>query len=153
MINYHRHYITMSLPISDLFRRFENIIRIGTIADIDINSKRARVNSGKLKTNWLPWPANIGNNFLHWKPLRIGTQVVLACLSGDPAQAVIITTLYSQQIDAPNHEPHCDVIQFNDGTCINYNSITHHLQLTVAGSMTIHCQDDFIVTAQNVRLN
>ncbi len=87
----------MNFDTAELFRRFENLIRIGTIADVDYQGKRLRVKSGELLTDWLPWPAEIGRNFKHWRPLRDNTQVVLACPSGDPAQALIISMLYSRR--------------------------------------------------------
>ena len=143
----------MSFNTAQLFRRFENLIRIGTIADVDYQGKRLRVKSGELLTDWLPWPAEIGRNFKRWRPLRDNTQVVLACPSGDPAQALIISMLYSRQLDAPSTDQAIDLIQFDDGTELYYDSNAHHMQINVAGSMTINCSDDFIVTAQNVRLN
>lgn len=143
----------MSFDTAQLFRRFENLIRIGTIADVDYHGKRLRVQSGELLTDWLPCPAEIGRNFKHWRPLRKDTQVVLACPSGDPAQALIISILYSSQLDAPSTDQSIDLIQFDDGTELYYDSGSHHMQINVVGSMTINCSSDFIVNAQNVRLN
>ncbi|WP_241086855.1 phage baseplate assembly protein V [Candidatus Vondammii sp. HM_W22] len=106
-----------------------------------------RVKSGELLTDWLPWPAEIVRNFKHWRPLRTGIQVVLECPSGDPAKALIIFILYSSQLDALSTDQNIDLIQFNDGTELYYDSVSHHMQINVAGSMTINCSDDFIVTA------
>ena len=151
----------MSFESAQLFRRFENLIRIGTIADVDHKNKRLRVKSGELLTDWLPWPAEIGRNFKRWRPLRDNTQVVLACPSGDPAQALIISMLYSSQFDSPSTNQAIDWIQFDDGTELYYDSDEHRMQINVEGSMAIKvkgsmaikCSDDFIVTAKNVKLN
>ena len=143
----------MSFDIAQLFRRFENLIRIGTIAAVDYHGKRLRVQSGSLLTDWLPWPAEIGRNFKHWRPLRQDTQVVLVCPSGDPAQALIVAMLYADRLDAPATDRDVDLTRFEDGTELHYDSGSHHMQIDVVGSMTINCGEDFVVRAKNVRLN
>ena len=127
----------MSFDTAQLFRRFENLIRIGTIADIDYPGKRLRVKSGELLTDWLAWPADIGRNFNHWRPLRNNTQVVLACPSGDPAQALIISMLYCSQLDAPSTDEAIDLVQFNDGTELQYDSASATLTITTTGKTAI----------------
>jgi phage baseplate assembly protein V len=120
----------MSFALAELNRRFENLIRVGTIAVVDEQQKRLRVKSGDLITNWLPWPAHIGNNFIQWRPLRLNTQVVLCCPSGDPAQAMIIGMLYSDTQSSPDQDPAVDRIQFEDGTVVQYNANQKTLTLS-----------------------
>ncbi|WMR36092.1 phage baseplate assembly protein V, partial [Metapseudomonas otitidis] len=38
-----------------LARLLENLIRLGTIAEVDHAAARVRVQSGQLLTGWLPW--------------------------------------------------------------------------------------------------
>lgn len=137
----------MSFSLAELYRRFENLIRIGTIAEVDEQAQRLRVQSGELLTDWLPWPAHIGNNFIHWRPLRLNTQVILACPSGDPAQAMVISMLYSDQLPAPSDDAAVDVIQFDDGTTIEYNSQQKNLILNSAGSIQFIAADTIALQA------
>ncbi|KGQ36687.1 hypothetical protein JP36_09005 [Gallibacterium genomosp. 1] len=36
-------------------RKIENLIRYGVIAEVDCAARRARVQSGEILTDWLPW--------------------------------------------------------------------------------------------------
>ena len=138
----------MNQPISDLFRRFENLIRIGTIAELDHAARKIRVQSGELLTTWLPYPAEIGNNYKRWQPLRLGTQVVLACPSGDPSQALIISILYSNDIEPPSTDENLDVVEFVDGTKIEYNSQTNTLSIDCAGDVAVLSKGSVKVVAE-----
>ena len=54
--------------INDLGRRLANIIRIGTIFEIDFEEAKARVKIGDLETDFLPWVnSNSGSNN-SWNP-------------------------------------------------------------------------------------
>lgn len=61
--------------------------RIDTLADVDHAGRRLRVQSGKLTTDWLPRPVEIGRNFKRWSPLRINSGVSIARLSDITIQA------------------------------------------------------------------
>lgn len=139
----------MSFTLSDLYRRFENLIRIGTIAEVDEQNLRLRVQSGELLTDWLPWPTQVGNNFIHWRPLRVNTQVVLCCPSGDPAQALIVSILYSDALQPANVDAALDVVQFNDGTTIQYDSAQKALTLSSAGDIHFIAQNSIHLHAGN----
>ncbi|WP_076461582.1 phage baseplate assembly protein V [Marinobacterium stanieri] len=125
------------MKTADINRRLESLIRLGTIAQVDHAARRLRVKTGDLLTGWLPWPAEVGRNFRRWRPLREGAQVVLACPSGDPAQAAIIGMLYTQSLDRPSADPDVDLIEFEDGTRLEYNSHSHHLNAECVGDVTI----------------
>ena len=121
---------------ADLNRRIESLIRLGTIDQVDHAARKIRVRSGGLLTGWLPWPADVGRNYRRWRPLRTGTQVLLACPSGDPAQAVVVQILYTDALDAPSTDPNVDLIEFDDGTVIQYDSSSHHMTADCVGDIT-----------------
>ena len=144
----------MEFEIAQLFRRFENLIRIGTIAELDYENKKLRVKTGELITDWLPWPAEIGKNFKRWRPLREGTQVVLACPSGDTAQALIISMLYSNAVDSPltDAEGNIDLIQFDDGTKLEYDSSSSTLTVDATSKITIKASEMLTLEAPNISI-
>ena len=125
---------------AELNRLTQNLIRIGTIAVVDHAARRLKVASGKLLTAWLDWPAEIGRNYKRWQPLRIGTQVILACPGGDPAQAIIIGMLYSNSHPSPSTDPDIDLIQFDNGSFIAHNHS--------AKTLTLHSAGDLIFSAK-----
>lgn len=127
----------MSMALADMERRLANMVRIGTIDQLDEAGRRLRVQAGGNRTAWLPWPAEIGRNFRRWRPLRQGQQVVLLAPSGDLAQAVIVGMLYSADVPAPDDSPDVDLILFDDGTRLEYDSGAHTLTAEIKGSAVI----------------
>ena len=139
---------------ADLARLIENLIRIGTIAVVDHSARKLKVQSGKLLTNWLDWPADIGRNYKRWRPLRLGTQVILSCPGGDPAQALIIGMLYSDAQASPNTDPNIDLIAFDDGSFIEHNQSAKTLKIHSAGDFTITAAGNInIIAAGNTSIN
>lgn len=137
----------MSNALQDLSRRLDNLIGLGTIAQVDHSSQRVRVDlSGRL-TGWLRWPAEIGANFIRWRPLRVGTQVMVACPSGDPANAVIVQILYTAALAPPSDNPALDVIAFDDGTIISHDSAAHRTSIVnPAGTLVLEAKNVVIRT-------
>jgi phage baseplate assembly protein V len=138
---------------ADLNRRIESLIRLGTIAEVDHAARKLRVKTGGLLTNWLAWPAEVGRNFRRWRPLRIGTQVVLGCPSGDPAQAVILQILYTSALDAPSTDPDVDLVQFEDGSYIEHNASNGKLQVHAAGDLHLTADGNIVINGSRVALN
>ncbi|MEM5528073.1 phage baseplate assembly protein V [Gammaproteobacteria bacterium AS21] len=138
---------------SDLERLIQNLIRIGTIYAVDESARKIKVTSGKLVTQWLDWPAEEGRNYKRWRPLRLGTQVILASPGGDLSQAMIIGMLYSDALPPPSTDPDIDLIQFDDGSFIQHNHGTKHLSFHSAGDLTITCVGDMSLTADgNIKI-
>ncbi len=104
--------------LNDALNRAEQTLRLGTIAEIDNDKRLVRVQSAELLSNWIPYPASIGHNFIAWTPMRKGTQVMLGCPSGDFAQAVILQVLYTDELNSPSTDEAVDMIEFTDGTVI-----------------------------------
>ena len=139
--------VVMSQTYSDLIRRVENQIVIGTVAEVDHARALVKLSLSGRKTNWLAYPADIGANYRRWRPLRIGTQVVALCPSGDPAQAVIGQILYTTSIASPANAGTLDLIEFNDGALVSYDSDAQVFTLKSAGKLSIVTASDVDVKA------
>lgn len=133
--------------LADIQRRLENLVAFGVITRVDHEGRRVRATISGRETGWLPYPADIGANFIRWKPLRAGTQVVLACPSGNPANAVIVQVLYSDALPPPDTSDGLDVIQWNDGTTVSYDSLKQHLFLRTPGSVGVEAGGDVRASA------
>ncbi len=131
---------------SELYRKLEGLVQIGTIAEADHASKRLRVrydtDVGDQVSAWLNWPAEISRNCIHWRPLRTGTQVIILAESGDLSNGVIVGMLYSSGagIAAPTSSPDIDLIQFDDGTIIQYDSGASALTVTAVDVLNLNAQ-------------
>jgi phage baseplate assembly protein V len=138
---------------AELERRLANLIRIGVIQETNHADKKLRVSMGNTHTAWLPWPAEIGNNFIQWRPLRVGQQVIVIAPSGELNQAVIVGQLYGGGIDAPSTDAQKDLIQFEDGTQIEYDSATHSLTATIKDTKIKADQKSILLQNSASRLN
>ncbi|MBF0169319.1 MAG: phage baseplate assembly protein V [Alphaproteobacteria bacterium] len=141
----------MAQEPSDLNRRIDNLLCFGRIAEVDHANAKIRLDlSGRL-TGWLPYPCEIGQNFRRWRPLRIGTQVLAACVSGNPANAVIVQILYTDPLPPPANVGHLDLVQFDDGTFISYDASKKLLELHSSCDILLHAPNGTIVLdAKNV---
>ncbi|WP_051013965.1 phage baseplate assembly protein V [Pararhodospirillum photometricum] len=144
----------MSVALSDLQRRLENVVCLGVISEVDHSTPRVRVTISGRQSGWLPYPAEVGANFRRWRPLRVGTQVLVACPSGDPANAVITQILYSAALPPPAFDGHVDLTQWDDGTMVRYDASIRTLIVYSAGDLTVQCEGTLRLRAgERVRLD
>jgi|GEM_PF-1061817 len=127
----------MSQTESDLARRLENLLCLGTIAEVDHSHARVKLDIAGRTTGWLPYSAEIGANFRRWRPLRVGTQVLAGCPSGDPANAVIVQILYTDALPSPSTRGDLDIVQFDDGTVVSYDSGAKLLTAETPGDLAV----------------
>jgi phage baseplate assembly protein V len=142
----------MSFELAELSRRLDNVINLGTIAEANHVTRKIRVNVGTLKTAWLPWPVSIGKNYVHWQPLRVGTQVVLAAPAGELAHAVVVAMCFTQAISTSNDED-LDEIEFNDGTRVSYSSATKSLEMYSVGNVHLEADGNLTLKASAIGID
>lgn len=85
----------------DLIRRLENLIRIGTVANVDHGSARCTVDCVGIMTAPLPWITVRAGTDRTWDAPTVGEQVLVLAPSGEMAQAVVLMGLYHEQNPAP----------------------------------------------------
>lgn len=122
--------------LATLTRLLENLIRYGTIADVQMSPPRVRISTGKITTTWLPWLAARAGADREWAPPTVGEQVILLSPSGQLATGVVLTGLFSDNSPANGDRPGLHRRSYSDGTFIEYDSVTHHLNavLTAGGT-------------------
>ncbi|MDN3238080.1 phage baseplate assembly protein V [Pseudomonas sp. WAC2] len=117
-----------------LSRLIENLIRLGTVAEVDHGSlennrpPRLRVQSGELLTGWLPWFALRAGADRTWDPPTVGEQVVLFSPSGLTEQGIALTGLCSLQYPANADRAGLHRRTYADGAVIEYDSVAHRLR-------------------------
>jgi phage baseplate assembly protein gpV len=121
-----------------------DLLRLGTIASVDLAAATATVNSGDVVTPALPWTEMAGA-FRSWSPPSVGEQVLLLCPEGDVAGALILRGLYSTAFPAPGtdanpqiHGPDGLVITFtpNGLTIVAPGGVAITGDVTVTGTLT-----------------
>jgi phage baseplate assembly protein V len=119
-----------------LARLLENLIRLGTIADIDLATARVQVKTGELTTGWLPWVTSRAGADREWNPPTIGEQVVMLSPSGQTAQGIVIFGLFSTAIPANGGQEALHRTTYRDGAVIEYDSAAHHLHAVLPAAGT-----------------
>ena len=116
---------------ADIARRLDNLIRLGTIAEVDVAAARVRVATGQLLTGWLPWLALRAGTTRHWSAPTVDEQVILFSPSGELTQGVAIVGLYSDANPANGNSADVQRTTYPDGAVIEYDHVTHQLQATL----------------------
>lgn len=135
--------------IADINRRIENIIRFGTIAEVDVANAKAKVKSGGILTDWLPWVTARAGNVRTWSAPSVNEQCVILAASGELTTACVLVGLYTQ--NAPAQDCAEYVIDFPDGARAAYNHDTG--ALTVNGIKTAQIQAETSITLQTPQVN
>lgn len=126
------------MTITELLRLLQNIIRIGTITDVDHDKELCRVATGELETNWIRWLALAAGTTRDWNPPTVGEQVLLLSPGGDPANAVALCGIYSDAAPAPSHDKNTRTTQYPDSAVIEYNHAAHSFTATLPAGATIN---------------
>lgn len=137
--------------VAELFRLISNLIRIGTVFAVDLQTRPAkvRVASGDLESNWLPWLELRAGRTRTWNPLTVGEQVLVFSPDGDPAGGVVLAGLNSDAIPAPSDSEAEHVIVYPDGARITYDHQAGKLTavgitsafVEASGTATVKCPE------------
>ena len=116
------------MNIAEITRLLENIVRFGTVEAVQMQPPRVQVKSGNITTAWRPWLNLRAGADREWDPPTIGEQVVLLSPSGNLAQGVVLTGLFSDLIPANGERDGLHRRTYRDGAVIEYDSIAHRLR-------------------------
>ncbi|MFC0669465.1 phage baseplate assembly protein V [Azotobacter chroococcum] len=122
-----------AMNTADLTRRLENLIRFGTVAEVDPAKPRCRMKTGGLVTAWLPCFTLRAGEDRTWDPPSIGEQGIVFSPSGDPATGAVLVGLNSDAFPAPDNDPSRHRRTYRDGAVIEYDTATHTLRATLPG--------------------
>ena len=144
------HGTLAGMDIAELSRLLENLLRLGTVAEVQHGTPpRVRVKTGGITTDWLPWTERRAGGTRTWSPPTIGEQVLLLCPSGELRNGVILCGIPSDDIDVPSHNADETVTLHQDGAMTVYNHATGTLSVTgiqkviveAATSVLVKCPD------------
>lgn len=135
------------ISVTELVRRIEQMLRLGTIAEVDHAAARCRVRSGELLSAWVPWMVQRAGETRAWCPPTVGEQCLLLSPGGDTTAAIALVGLYSTAKAAPSDDPAVHTTHFPDGAVITYDHAAHALTATLPGSSS------FEITATEGTIN
>ena len=122
----------MNADLSDLLRLLQNLIRLGTIAEV--KEAEARVQLGPtLTTEWLNWSTLRAGSRRIWSAPTIGEKVIVFSPGGDLTRGIVVPALYSQEFDAPESSDIIHTTHSADGVVVQYDHAAHALTATLPG--------------------
>lgn len=131
---------------AELLRLIHNLVRLGTIKEVDHAAARVRVQSGGMLTDWLPWIEGRAGTTRDWNPPTVGEQVVVFSPGGDPASGVVMTGLYRQAHPAPSGDPNVIGRWYPDGTRVEYDHERHRLLIQCVGDVHLEVEGNLTAT-------
>ncbi|MES9901126.1 MAG: phage baseplate assembly protein V [Sedimenticola sp.] len=132
----------MQYELAQLARQLHNLIRPGTIAEVDCTAARVRVTAGDLLTGWLPWlTARAGADRSWWAP-TVGEQVLLLCPGGNPAQGYALPGLYQTAFPPTAADADIHRTTYHDGAAVEYDTATARMAITLPAGGTLSITAD-----------
>lgn len=138
------------MNLAETLRLLHNLIRIGTIEEIDREKARCRVRIGDLLTGWVPWVSSRAGTTVDWDPPVAGEQVVLLSPGGELTAGVALTGVYTRHHPAPSRKASKYMRVFPDGAHIEYDHENSHLLATLPGSAEVTALDGVTINADTV---
>lgn len=143
----------MTFTVSELSRRLSNLIRAGTIAEVNASTARARVQIGPLLTAPLPWlTTRAGEDRTWWAP-SVGEQVLILSPDGELAAGWILPGAYMTANPAPSTNPAIHRTTYRDGAVVEYDTAAHRLRVTGVTAVEVVASGAVTVTGGSVTIN
>lgn len=141
--------------ISEAHRLLANLIRVGTVTEIDEAKALVKVRVAGDISDWIPWTTERAGPVRNWKPPRPGEQVVVLAPHGDLSQAFVGQSLYREKYPVPGTSKYQDVTTYPDGSSVSFDTRTNTLTVNVAGNgiVNINCKNATVTATTQIKLD
>lgn len=142
----------MKPDITEIYRLLTNIIRTGTILEVDLTRGLCRVQTGELQTTWLNWlTTRAGRSRTWWAP-SVDEQVLLLSIGGDLTTAFVLPGIFSDDHPAPSASADALHITFPDGAIIEYEPQTSALSVSGIKTASVTASESITATVPVVMI-
>lgn len=138
---------------AELYRLLCNLIRIGTVTEVDPVKYLARVACGENETDWIRWRAERAGDSVTWFPPAEGEQVIIICPNGEMTTAAIIGSLYSDNAPPPSQAAKNITFSLPDGAVFSYDAENSALSISGVKTITIECETGTVKAADSLTLD
>jgi len=138
------------MNLNELYRLICNLVRIGTVTEVDHENYVARVATGENKTDWIRWATPRAGEAVTWWAPTVNEQVIVFAPGGDLETAVIWGSLYSDSGKPPESGETSSVTKHPDGAQVSYDPATGALVATGVKSATVEASDSIEATAPKI---
>ena len=150
----------MNTQLTEIMRLITNLIRTGTVTEVDRDNWLCRVKVGDLETNWINWLTLRAGGARTWWCPSPDEQVVVLSMGGNLETAFALPAIYSSQFAPPSNSVDGSVTQYPDGGWFEYDPATGRWHIRGIKSMVIEAADnitlktaEFAVEADITRIN
>jgi len=141
------------LTLAELYRLLMNLIRFGTVIEVDLVQTVARVQTGELQTDWIRWGVARAGDAVDWWAPSVGEQVVLLAPGGALENAVIAFSLYSDYALPPDNGKKTNVTRYPDGAKKSYDPANGLLSLLGMISGMVSMSDTLTINVGRLVIN
>ncbi|WP_316347613.1 phage baseplate assembly protein V [Desulfuromonas acetoxidans] len=127
----------LAFRVAEIERRLANVLRVGTIKQLDDAAARVTVTIGNITTTWLPWLTRRAGEDRSWWAPEPGEQVMVLSPGGDLAQGVVLPSIYQSSYPAPATTRDKCRIEFKDGGFAEYDRNSGKLIVSAEGLVQI----------------
>ena len=127
----------MNEQIAEILRLLRNLIRIGTVSEVNLDDALCRVDTGQNTTGWLHWLTARAGKTRAWNAPSVGEQVLILCLGGELDTGFVLPGIFSDASPAPSAAADSLHWSFPDGAVIEYEPETGALIATGIQTATI----------------
>lgn len=141
--------------LGEMDRRMGNLLRFGTVSQVDTANALVKIDIGDLVTDWLPWLTMRAGQDRIWRAPDIGEQVVLLS-PGDPSQGVVLGAVFQTTHPANGNSQDVERTTYKDGTVVEYNRATHQLLVDASassGTVLVKCSTATVQATASVTLD
>lgn len=141
--------------LSETYRKLAALIRFGTIASVDLANALVTCTIGDLTTDAIPWFAGRAGGTRKWSAPTVGEQVVVFAPGGDTSLGFAMPGFYQDSFAAPSSSATVDMVEFLDGSTVQYDSSSNTLTVSVSGNgnVVVNCQQATVNASTSVTLN
>ncbi|MBX9474023.1 phage baseplate assembly protein V [Yersinia enterocolitica] len=136
--------------LTEILRLLRNLIRIGTVAEVDLDQALCRVATGDNTTGWLNWlTLRAGQSRSWWAPSE-GEQVLILSLGGELDTAFVLPGIFSDDFPPPSASADGLYIAFPDGATLHYEPESGELLADGVKTAVINAAESVNATAPNI---
>jgi len=144
------HSMNLLEELNETLRLIRNLIRIGTVTDVDLDAGKCRVLTGENTTDWLQWLSARAGATRTWFAPSVGEQVLIFSLGGELNAAFVLPGIFSDNFPAPSASAEALHFAFSDGAVIEYEPKTGALKAIGITSANIEASESITAAAKLV---
>ena len=131
--------------LADLYRRFSQLLRRGTIHSVQAKPPRCRVSFGtdpvsgdEHTTDWLLWYSGSDSEAQVWRMPAVGAPAMVLSVGGETGGGIVLPGLMTDDQTPPSDNPNQHVTKYSDGAVMTYDSAAHEATVNLpAGGKVI----------------